>query len=82
MNFINNLKYLKFKTKKTLPEQKASLEKVESYEIDEPPPFQKSCAEDSQFHKTFQLKVKDLLPPDDVHVDVEHVLVHETSDWP
>ena len=55
---------------------------MELNDINEGPPLKQSAAQNSQLSKGVELLVEDVLPPDDVHVDVEHVKVHEASHWP
>jgi hypothetical protein len=50
--------------------------------INEGPPLKQSAAQNSQPSKGVELLVKDVLPPDDVHVDVKHVEVHEAFHRP
>jgi hypothetical protein len=55
---------------------------MELNDINEGPPLKQSAAQNSQLSKGVELLVEDVPPPDDVHVDVEHVEVHEASHRP
>ena len=65
-----------------LPKQKTSKEDMEGYNHGESPPLQQSDAHNLKLCEGAKILNDDVLPPDDVHVEVEHVQVHEAPHWP
>ena len=55
---------------------------MEGHNHGEPPSLQQSGAHNHQLSEGTEILNDDILPPDDVQVDVEHVKVHEAFHWP